>query len=152
MKVFHLCMLAACAFLAPAQVNATGVTPANDASDVASIRQLSIDMGDAMVAVDVDKLGPMFADNWVAVGGGGKVTTKESMLRDFKSGADKLESYELGPIDVQVFGNVAVAHGGVSEKRSRNGKETSGEFVWMDLLEKRNGKWLVVQSAGHRVK
>jgi hypothetical protein len=28
----------------------------------------------------------------------------------------------------------------------------SREFVWMDLLEKRAGKWVVVRSAGARVK
>jgi hypothetical protein len=55
-------------------------------------------------------------------------------------------------MDVQVFGNVAAAHGSVTEARSRDGKDTSGEFVWMDLLEKRGGKWAIVRSAGARVK
>jgi hypothetical protein len=109
-------------------------------------------MGDAMVAGDIDKLDQIFADDWVTLASSGKIVTKESVLSDFKSGKDKLEAFELGPIDVQVFGSVAVAHGGVTEKRNRNGQETGGQFVWMDLLEKREGKWLVVQSAGHRVK
>jgi hypothetical protein len=51
-----------------------------------------------------------------------------------------------------VFGNVAVVHGSTTEKRIRDGKDASGEFVWMDLLEKRAGKWVVVRSAGSRVK
>jgi len=55
-------------------------------------------------------------------------------------------------MDVQVFGNVAVAYGSVAEKSMRDGKDTSGESVWMDLLEKRDGKWVVVRSAGARVK
>jgi hypothetical protein len=54
-------------------------------------------------------------------------------------------------MDVPVFGNVAVVHGSVTEKRIRDGKDTSGEFVWMDLLKKRAGKWVVVRSAGARV-
>jgi hypothetical protein len=29
-------------------------------------------------------------------------------------------------MDVQVLGNVAVAHGSVTEKRTRDGKDTSG--------------------------
>jgi hypothetical protein len=78
--------------------------------------------------------------------------TKKDILADFESFHDKLESFENGPMDVQVFGNVAVVHGGVTEKRIRDGKDTSGEFVWMDLLEKRAGKWVVVRSAGARVK
>ena len=43
-------------------------------------------------------------------------------------------------MDVQMFGNVAVVHGSVTEKRIRDGKDTSSEFVWMDLFEKRAGK------------
>jgi len=54
-------------------------------------------------------------------------------------------------MDVRVFGNVAVAQGSVEEKRSRNGKDTSGNFAWMDLLEKRAGKWVDVQSAAGRL-
>jgi hypothetical protein len=53
---------------------------------------------------------------------------------------------------VQVFGNVAVACASVKEKRTRDGKDTSGEFVWVDLLEKRAGKWVVVRTAGARLK
>jgi hypothetical protein len=74
------------------------------------------------------------------------------MLTDFKSFHDKLEWFEIGPIDVQVYGDVAVANGTVKEKRNRDGKDTSGEFVYMDLLKKRAGKWVVVRSAGARVK
>ena len=90
--------------------------------------------------------------DFATIGSSGKVITKKDLLRDFESFHDKLESFENGPMDVQVFGNVAVAHASVTEKRSRDGKGTSGEFVWMDLLEKRAGKWVVVRSAGARVK
>ncbi len=125
--------------------------PSNDPTAVAAIRQLGRDMGDAMVATDIDKLNQIYADDWATVASSGKVVTKEALLNDFKSFHDKLVSYELGPIDVQVFGDVAVAYGGVTEKRIRDGKDVSGEFVYMDLLKKRAGKWVVVHSAGARV-
>jgi hypothetical protein len=44
-----------------------------------------------------------------------------------------------------------VAYGSVSEKSLHNGKDVSGNYVWMDLLENRNGKWVVVRSAGAKV-
>jgi len=125
--------------------------PFNDPTDVAAVKQVGQEMGDAMVAVDIDKLNQIFADDWATTGTGGKIVTKEKVLSDFKSGKDKLLSFELGPIDVQVLGNVAVAHGSVTEKRVRDGKDVSGELVYMDLLEKRAGKWAVVRSAGARV-
>ena len=123
-----------------------------DPADISAIKQLEQDMGDAMVRVDLDKLGQIYADDFVTVGRSGKVITKADMVRDFQSFHDKLESFENGPIDVQVFGNVAVANGSVSETRIRDGKNVSGEFLWTDLLEKRAGKWEVVRSAGSRIK
>ena len=109
-------------------------------------------MGDAVVAVDIDRLDQIFADDWATIGRSGRIITKEKVLQDFKAGKDKLVSYESGPIDVQVFGDVAVAHAGVTEKRSRDRKDASGESVWMDLLEKRAGNWVVVRSASASVR
>jgi ketosteroid isomerase-like protein len=125
--------------------------PSNDPAAVDAVKQVGQDMGDAMVAGDIDKLNQIFADDWATVDSSGKIFTKESLLSDFKSFHDKLEWFELGPTDVQVFGDVAVAQGSVKEKRTRNGKDTSGQFLWMDLLKKREGKWAVVRSAGARV-
>ena len=124
---------------------------ATDSTDVAAIRQLGQDMGNAMVAGDIDKLNQIYADDFATISSG-KIISKKDLLRNFESFHDKLESFEVGPMDVQVFGNVAVVHGSVTEKRTRDGKDTSGEFVWMDLLERRAGKWVVVRSAGTRVR
>jgi len=125
--------------------------PASDPTAVDTIKQLEQDMGNAMVAGEVDKLSQIYADNFASVGSDGKVITKETLLTDFESFHDKLEWFENGPMDVQVFGNVALAQGSVKEKRSQNGKDTSGQFLWQDLLQKRAGKWVVWRSAGARV-
>jgi len=154
MKIFSLPVLLACACVAPAFANSSEATTSKDAKDIALIKQIEKDMGDAMVAVDIDKLSQIFADDWVTTVPAGKMATvtKETILRDFKSGNDRLEAFELGPIDVQVFGNIAIAHGSSTEKRTRNGHDASGQFVGMDILEKRAGNWVVVKGAGARVK
>jgi len=126
--------------------------PSKDPTVVNALKELEQAIGDAMVRVDIDKLNQIYADDFATIGTSGKIITKKDLLRDFESFHDKLESFENGPMDVQVFGNVAVVHGSSAEKRIRDGKDTSGEFVWMDLLEKRAGKWVVVRSAGTRVK
>jgi ketosteroid isomerase-like protein len=104
-----------------------------------------------MVAGDIDKLSQIYADDFATIGSSGEISTKRDLLSDFASFHDKLLWFENGPMDVQVFGNVAVAQGSVKEKRNRNGNDTSGQFLWTDLLEKRAGKWVVVRSAGARV-
>ena len=124
--------------------------PSQDPAAVDAIEQLEKDMGDAMVRVDMDRLNEIYADDFVTVGSG-KLLNKQDLMTDFRSFHDKLVSFELGPMSVQVFGDVALAYGSVCEKRIRNGKDTSGDFVWMDLLKKRAGKWVVVRSTAARV-
>jgi ketosteroid isomerase-like protein len=141
----------ACLCVCAGVVLADPPQPSRDPAVVNTLKQIEQEMGDAMVRADVDKLSQIYADDFVSVGSSGKVITKKDLLNDFASFHDKLESFENGPMDVQVFGDVAVVHGSTSEKRTRDGKDTSGEFVWMDLLKKRDGKWVVVQSAGARV-
>ena len=76
---------------------------------------------------------------------------KESLLDDFKSGKHKLVSFENGPMDVQAMGDVAVVQASVTEKRTQDGKDISGQFVFMDLLKRRAGKWVIVRTLACRV-
>ena len=104
-----------------------------------------------MVASDIDKLNQIYADDWATIDSSGKIFTKESLLSDFKSGKHKLLSFELGPMDVQLFGDVAIVQASVTEKRIHDGKDISGQFVFMDLLKKRDGKWVIVRTLGTKV-
>jgi ketosteroid isomerase-like protein len=126
--------------------------PAQDSGEVKTLKRLGQQMGDAMVARDIAALDRIFADDWMSVGASGKVVTKESVLQGFKSGGDTLDSFVLGPMDVLVLGNIASVKGTVTEKRHHGDKDASGEFVYMDLLEKRAGRWVVIRSSGMRMK
>src|SRR4029450_3578129 len=122
-----------------------------DPAVIDAVKQVAQDMGDAMVANDIDKLNQIYADYWATVDSSGKIFTKERLLSDFKSGKHKLLSFEIGPMDVQVFGDVAIVQASVTEKRIHDGKDISGQFVFMDLLKKRDGKWVIVRTLGARV-
>jgi ketosteroid isomerase-like protein len=122
-----------------------------DPTIVETIKKFEQNTGDAMVAGDIDKLNQIYADDWVTVGSSGEIFTKESLLNDFRSGKHKLVSFETGPMDVQVFGDVAIVQASVTEKRLQDGKDISGQFVFMDLLKKRGDKWVIVRTLGARV-
>jgi ketosteroid isomerase-like protein len=137
--------------LAAVPLQAQSVTQSKDPATIEAVKQVEETMGTAMVAGDIEKLKQIYGDDFATVGSDRKLTTKKDLVSDFESFHDKLEWFENGPIDVQVFGNVAMAQGSVQERRSRNGKDTSGQFLWQDLLKKREGKWVVVRSAAARV-
>jgi ketosteroid isomerase-like protein len=144
-------VLLACVYssLALAQ---TPTPPAKAPSTSEAVKQLEHDWVDAAKAGDADKLGQILADDWQGLGFDGKKETKQGSLADVKSGASKLESFEFGPMDVKVLGNVAVVQGSDTEKSSANGKDTSGKFVWMDVFVKRDGNWVAVRSQSAMVK
>ena len=143
-------LVSACVGLAFAQ---TQTPPAKGPSVAQAIKQLEHDWTDAAKAGDIDKLSQILADDWTSIGYDGSKATKQSMLADVKSGANKLESFEFGPMDVKVlFGSVAVVQGSDTEKSTSKGKDTSGKWVWTDVFVKRDGKWVAVRSQSAKVK
>lgn len=122
-----------------------------DSSVADTIRQAGQDMGDAMIALDVEKLDRIFGDEWVTIDSTGGIYTKEMLLSNIKAGKKRLMWFELRPIDVQVFGDIAIAQGNVAEKRIIDGKETTFEVVYADIWKKRDGRWVAVRSAISKV-
>jgi ketosteroid isomerase-like protein len=122
-----------------------------DPSAAEEIKKLEQDIGDAMVAVDLEKLNKAYADDWATVGSSGKLYRKEGLLGDFKTGEYKLVSFELGPMNVQAFADVAVVQAGVKEKAIEDGKNISRQVAFLDLFEKRSGKWVMVRSLSKTV-
>lgn len=118
----------------------------------ASIKQLEHEWTDASKSGDADKLSQILADDWTGLGWDGKRITKQNYIEEYKSGKSKLESFEFGPMDVKVLGNVAVVQGSDTEKSTTDGKDSSGKFVWMDVFVKRDGKWVAVRSELTKVK
>jgi ketosteroid isomerase-like protein len=143
-----VCFYAAYGAVSVVAKEARHTASAGVAEDVAAVQQLGRTMGDAMVALDMGALDRIYADDWASVSQSGHMMTKHDVMESIRSGDHRLLWYELGPIDVQVVGDLAVAHGTVKERRLRNGKQVDMEGVYMDFLKKRDGRWMVVRSAG----
>jgi ketosteroid isomerase-like protein len=124
--------------------------PASDPAE--AIKQLERDWSAAQKAVNVEKLSQILADDWMGLGFDGVVTSKKQYLDYVKTGANKLDNLEFGPMEVKVMGSIAVVQGSDTEKSSFKGKDTSGKWVWMDVFENRDGKWRVVRSQSAMVK
>ena len=109
------------------------------------LMQTERDWTEAGLKKDAAALDKILADDWVGQGPPGTVTKAEA-LADLKSGDNKLESITLGDMKVRVLGDTAVVTGSDDEKSSYKGKDTSGEYVWMDVFQKKDGKWQAVRS------
>lgn len=146
MKTLSVFLLVCAAFgVAYGQAN----KPSGEAE---AVKQVERDWVDAQKAVNIDKLSQIIADDWSGVGSEGNKSTKAEYLNEVKSGVSKLDSFELGPMDVKVIGTVAIVQGSDTEKSAYKGKDSSGKWVWMDVFEKRGGKWQAVRSQTAKIK
>ncbi|HEY4772157.1 MAG TPA: nuclear transport factor 2 family protein [Steroidobacteraceae bacterium] len=152
MKRLLTAVLMTCAAMGLAFADTPSATaPAKSASTSDSIKQIEHDWTEATIAGDFDKVGQIIADDWAGISFDGSKMTKQGFLADLKSGKDKAQSVEIGPMDVKVLGNVAIVQGSDTEKSITNGKDSSGKWVWMDVFVKRDGKWVAVRSQAARV-
>ena len=118
----------------------------------ATIKQLEHEWTDAAKAGNADKLNQIIADDWAGVFYDGTKATKKEYIESYTSGKSKLESFEFGPMDAKVLGNVAVVQGSDTEKSTTDGKDSSGKYAWTDVFVKRGDKWVVVRSQLAKVK
>jgi ketosteroid isomerase-like protein len=115
-------------------------------STAEALKQLEREWAVAMKAGDSEQIGRILGDDWIEVSNDGKKLTKGQLIAGVKSGRVKVESIELGPLDVKLLGDVAVVQGSHVENSTANGQRSHGEVVWMDVFANREGKWVVVRS------
>lgn len=115
------------------------------------LKQIESDWAAAAKARDADKVGEILADSWTGINWDGKTEDKAKALADLKVPGNSLDSFEMGPLKVRIFGNTAIVNGSDTEKSTDKGKDTSGNYVWMDVFVKQNGKWKAVASESTKV-
>jgi ketosteroid isomerase-like protein len=137
---------------ADAPTAAATAPSAADASKAAEARQFEQDWTDALIAGDIDKVSQNIADDWRSFWVDGSINTKASVLAGLRSGRYKVISMELRDVNVKVVGDVAIVQGIDIEKSTFDGKDSSGKYVWTDVLAKREGKWVAVRGQAVLVK
>jgi ketosteroid isomerase-like protein len=138
-------VLFACVWVGPVLAEAPK-PPSTDQGVADTVKQLAQTFGDAIKDVDTEKIKQILTDDWLSLGSSGRVLTRDAFLSDLKLGYHKLESFQIGPMDVKVLGNVAVVQGTVTEKRTDRGQDTSGHGSFMDVCVKSGDKWVIVRS------
>lgn len=151
MKKFAWTVLLVCA-CAGLGLGPTRMAAADQSGVAAHLKQLETDWVQAMKDGNVAILNEILADDWVGINQDGSKGTKQEYVNGVKSGNEKIESFEIGPMDVKVLGTVAVVQGSDTEKSTYDGKDSSGKYMWTDVYAKRRGKWQAVRSHISKVK
>lgn len=110
-------------------------------ADIAAIKQLNEDWIHNYVRRDNAVWQRIWADDFVLVNPAGRKMTKKEIL------ALPPVSISMAKVDtaeVQIHGNIGLIHARCSYTMLAGGKETKGQTDYLDVYEKRNGRWWAI--------
>ena len=106
----------------------------------------------AIVQNDTATVASIVADDWMGQNDSGKIEDKTHVLDELKSGKMSATSMTNRDVHARIMRGMAIVQGADDEKSMSKGKDTSGAYTWMDVFEKRDGKWQAVASQVTKVK
>ena len=77
--------------------------------------------------------------------------TKEQMLKTIRSPRLVIASTDFRPFSIRVSGSTAIVEGVNTSTGTFAGKDISGAFAWVDVFEKRRGRWMWLFSQSGQV-
>lgn len=115
--------------------------------DEQEIMQL-FEAGDrALIAADVAELSRIFADDYLQYDESGESHTKEDVINNLKTGALRYLSMTSTGRRVRILSDdVAIVHGSEDDDVEQGGQRFPVQYVYMDAVVKRDGRWQIVAS------
>jgi ketosteroid isomerase-like protein len=98
-------------------------------------------------AKDEKALGRILADDWFYLGQEGTMT-KAQELADVKKRDESIASLTLMDMKVRVYGDVAIVTFRERENSTKKNTDSSGDYLYTDVLVRRQGRWQAVNSQG----
>jgi uncharacterized protein (TIGR02246 family) len=111
-------------------------------ADIDAVKQLNADWIHNYVAKDPATFNRIFAEDFILINPAGKKYTKADMLANL--GSQKITAGKVDTAEVQIHGNIGLIHARCSFTMMAEGKETNGQTDYLDVYEKRNGRWWAI--------
>ena len=116
-------------------------TASAQSQDVAAIKQLNADWIHNYVKKDSATWNRIFADDFILINPAGKKMTKHDIVTlPFQP----ISKADVDFADVQIHGNIGLIHARCSFTMLAEGKETKGQTDYLDVYEKRSGRWWAI--------
>jgi len=153
MKYYHLILTLTVVLTLPTITLAKEKGKGATADVEATIKKIEQELTDTIVKSDTSAFEKYLANDYLGIGPDGVTQNKSELLADIKSGTLKLESSTMSDMKVQVAGpDMAVVVYRSTDKGMYKGKDVTGEYRWLDVFVKRDGKWQIAIDQGTQIK
>jgi len=120
-----------------------GLSVSAQSDDAAAIKSLNTAWIHSYMTKDTAIVSRIWADDIVLINPADKKITKPEMLHNMVSGPD-MQSAVVDTADVRLLGNVGLIMAHVTFTFALDGKVTTGHTGYLDVYEKRNGRWVCI--------
>ncbi|MEP6669558.1 MAG: nuclear transport factor 2 family protein [Chthoniobacter sp.] len=127
------------------------IARADEAADKEELRAIEKRSTASLVSGDFQALGSIFAEEWMLVSPDGKVVSREAIFKQLTSGDLKFSSYELGEMEIRVFGDTAVVVGHGNPHGEYKGEKFEEDEVFSDTFIRVGGRWRCILSHSSEV-
>ena len=112
--------------------------------DEKTLEKLNADWIASYPTRDTATLSRIFADDLVLVSPNGTHMGKQQILANVASPGQQVLSSKVDKVEVRLLGNVGLVMAQASFVTVDNGKEAPGKTNYLDVYEKRGGRWVVI--------
>jgi hypothetical protein len=150
MKYYHLILTLGVVLALP---TITLAKEKGTSADVeATLKKIEQETLDSLLKSDTSAFEKYLTSDYLGIGPDGVTQNKSELLSDIKSGTLKLESSTMSDIKVQVADpDMAVVVYRTNDKGTYKGKDVTGEYRWLDVFVKRDGKWQIAIDQGTQI-
>ena len=120
------------------------VAQTSPSEDVKTLEKLNADWIHSYPGKDTATLGRIFADDLIMITPNGSRLSKKECIANMASPGQQIASTKVDKVQVKLLGNIALVMAEASFISLDNGKEVPGRTNYLDVYEKRNGRWVVI--------
>lgn len=109
--------------------------------------ELFVDGDRALVTADLPELLRIYADDYIQFDDKGLSSTKGQLVRNLTSRSIRFVSMKSKGREVRLLAeNIAIVHGSETDEIEKNGQVSQVNYLYMDVVIKRGGRWQIVAS------
>ena len=122
----------------------SAVVDVGDQDTIREIVDIEHQAKEATLRRDADFPQRMLADDYVAIGPLGQVTTKKEAISARRSGQLRYDNIDVSDMVVRLYGDTAVVTARADVKGHQLGEDFSGPYRYTRVWVRRSGRWQAV--------